>query len=605
MTTIPDLPAAKRAYSYVRFSRAHQADGDSMRRQEAATQKYCDKRGFILDKSLDLEDKGVSAWRGKNAKQGALGRFLDACERGVVPPGSALIVENLDRLSRDKPRRTQRLLSELLDDYKIEIHLTMIDKVLLPEKDDGMDAMYVVALAARANEESETKSGRLIEAFAEKRKEAAEGKAVIIHPVCPWWLILDKENSKFICPPERAAVVKLIYEMASGGWSTPQIARHLRECGQPTWRTETRKKLSTGEANPKLGQQRTWDSVYIRKILSSDAAQGHVSPMGRLGRKHTVTNYYPRIVTDELAAEARAAQARLAKRSKGRIADGKRPTNLFRNLLRFKGHWVRHGAAPNRKLDAHGQKTYIGYYECIEPDAGKLLYYSPARQLEPVILACLSELHPEDLRPLDGATRPLRSIILKAQLANIETKAANLLAAIESGSLAVANRLKQLEGELAMGRRELAEAIREETIPADDANKGELDQIRSLTPNLKSNEDRERIAAALRRILTSIDVGRDMSDLPLSIKERGRFMRKIMSEAPETISDVSPTDRARKPIYLFVAFVGGSRRLIVRDDSILPKNLIASIRVEPPTEIEVNRQQEPLSVGENSTDKGS
>ena len=78
------------AYSYVRFSSAQQAEGDSLRRQTEKAEAYCKRKGWTLDAALTLRDLGVSAFRGKNALVGNLGTFLQAVKRGTVLPGSAL-----------------------------------------------------------------------------------------------------------------------------------------------------------------------------------------------------------------------------------------------------------------------------------------------------------------------------------------------------------------------------------------------------------------------------------------------------------------------------------------------------------------------------------
>src|SRR5262245_49272109 len=92
----------RRAYSYIRFSKRVQANGDSLRRQLEGTQAYCDRKGLLLDDGLRLHDLGVSAYRGKNADVGALATFLEAVRIGRVPKGSVLIIESLDRLSRSE-----------------------------------------------------------------------------------------------------------------------------------------------------------------------------------------------------------------------------------------------------------------------------------------------------------------------------------------------------------------------------------------------------------------------------------------------------------------------------------------------------------------------
>jgi hypothetical protein len=93
----------------------------------------------------------------------------------------------LDRLSRQRPRVVSTLLGRLLDDYGLEVHLTGIKKVLLPESqsaaEEGMDLLYVTMLAIRASEEQETKAGRLSDAFGRKRLRVEKGEALLENAV--------------------------------------------------------------------------------------------------------------------------------------------------------------------------------------------------------------------------------------------------------------------------------------------------------------------------------------------------------------------------------------------------------------------------------------
>ena len=86
------------AYSYVRFSTAQQAAGASLQRQIEKAAKYAAEHGLVLDTEMDMTDFGVSAFRGKNARTGAIRSFLDAVEKGYVAPGSYLLIENTDRM---------------------------------------------------------------------------------------------------------------------------------------------------------------------------------------------------------------------------------------------------------------------------------------------------------------------------------------------------------------------------------------------------------------------------------------------------------------------------------------------------------------------------
>jgi DNA invertase Pin-like site-specific DNA recombinase len=101
-----------RAISYRRFSSAQQATGDSLRRQIELAQSYCDEHGDELDPSF--VDEGVSAFRGKNATTGALARLVELAEAGNIEKGTKLLVESLDRLSREDVLTAQEQLIRIL-----------------------------------------------------------------------------------------------------------------------------------------------------------------------------------------------------------------------------------------------------------------------------------------------------------------------------------------------------------------------------------------------------------------------------------------------------------------------------------------------------------
>jgi DNA invertase Pin-like site-specific DNA recombinase len=81
-----DAPA--KAYSYVRFSTPQQQEGASFQRQMEKANKFALEHGLILDTELNMSDLGVSAYRGKNARTGALAGFLEAVHKGRVEAGS-------------------------------------------------------------------------------------------------------------------------------------------------------------------------------------------------------------------------------------------------------------------------------------------------------------------------------------------------------------------------------------------------------------------------------------------------------------------------------------------------------------------------------------
>jgi DNA invertase Pin-like site-specific DNA recombinase len=63
---IPDRP---KAYSYVRMSTDIQLKGDSKRRQVEKSERYAKEHGLDLVSDFELEDIGVSAFRGDNVRR--------------------------------------------------------------------------------------------------------------------------------------------------------------------------------------------------------------------------------------------------------------------------------------------------------------------------------------------------------------------------------------------------------------------------------------------------------------------------------------------------------------------------------------------------------
>jgi DNA invertase Pin-like site-specific DNA recombinase len=89
----------KKAYSYQRFSSIKQKEGDSTKRQTNAAEGFCRQHGLTLVDTFT--DEGVSGFKGKNfSNESALSEFLKLVENGTVERNSCLVVENMDRLSR-------------------------------------------------------------------------------------------------------------------------------------------------------------------------------------------------------------------------------------------------------------------------------------------------------------------------------------------------------------------------------------------------------------------------------------------------------------------------------------------------------------------------
>jgi hypothetical protein len=123
---IPDYMKGMRiAISYVRWSTPQQKLGDSKRRQVDRTLQFCNENNLYLDQQL--VGSGLSAYSGKHRREGTdLARFLQELKDGKVPKGAVLIIESLDRLTRQKIAEALELFLSIIR-AGVEI-VTLIDK---------------------------------------------------------------------------------------------------------------------------------------------------------------------------------------------------------------------------------------------------------------------------------------------------------------------------------------------------------------------------------------------------------------------------------------------------------------------------------------------
>ena len=86
------------AICYHRFSSKKQDRGSSLERQRENTSALCKREGWTI--IATFEDAGASAWKGDHLSAGELGKLRKRIDAGLVERGTYIVVENLDRLSR-------------------------------------------------------------------------------------------------------------------------------------------------------------------------------------------------------------------------------------------------------------------------------------------------------------------------------------------------------------------------------------------------------------------------------------------------------------------------------------------------------------------------
>src|SRR5262245_55185225 len=303
------------AYSYIRWSSPKQATGDSLRRQTKATRAWCKRNKVTLDEKLTLLDAGKSAFTGehrKNPDRHALAMFLQMVNDGKIPRGSYLVIENLDRLSREHITPALTLLLNLLAGGIRVVQLKPVELVF-EDRAQPMQLMMAVMELSRGHSESKMKSDRVGEAW-ENRRDETRNKGVVLTRRLPAWVRIAKDG-KMKLIPEKAQAVKRIFDLAAAGYGTRAIVR----------------KLTTEGVKP-IGRSPRWGPAYVWSILNDRRAVGDLQPM----KNHKpdgdpIPNYFPAIVSEDEWASAKAEAGRRMKRPGRRSYFG---TNVFNGLTK-------------------------------------------------------------------------------------------------------------------------------------------------------------------------------------------------------------------------------------------------------------------------------
>lgn len=517
----------KLAYSYLRFSTPEQAGGDSRRRQLDLARAYAARHGLVLDAGLSFRDLGMSAFHGRNVREGALRAFLDAVELGLVPRGSHLLVESLDRLSRDHVLFAQSLFLRIIE-AGITIVTLIDDRSYSAESlnRSPMDLIVSLVCMMRANEESVTKSARVRAAWARKRAELG------IKPAtgrCPGWLRLDKATGRFVEREREADVVRRIYAEAAAGLGQYAIARKLNAEAVPLF--------SSGNQRGK-----PWGPRYIRSLLTAPAVRGTYIPCitgrderGRLllQPQTPVEGYYPAVVDAATCAAVAHIQQARSRAFPGARAAADRSALLGRpgrvapvaNLLAGLGRCPLCRSTMQLQRGETG-RTDWRYLTCCRGYVGAGCERRHVRY--PGIEAVLSKGIEEVIRScpaqfLDPAARRQRLKQVRSRLAELRSRRmaleadAPLLLALKARSASAIADMEAEEQALAEERRRL----RPGTVGWLDVTlRARLDHLRAVA--LTEPLDPPVVNAALKSVLTEVVVDWPRSVLIFAWRHGGR-----------------------------------------------------------------------------------
>ncbi len=500
------------AFSLLRFSTPEQAQGDSWRRQTQGAEEWCQRKGVPLDKSLWLFNPAVSGFTGKhreNPDRHALAAFLKLVEKGKVLRGSYLLIENLDRLTREHIRPALTLLLNLIEAGVRVVQLAPVEMVF-DENVEPMALMMAIMELSRGHGESATKSDRLGKAWVTKRTAAREGKpqpprkkdgrvTKSLTNRLPAWV--QDVDGVLTLDAQRVATIKYIFSLAAGGYGLTAIVRKL-----------TREKVPAfGTVLIRPGRKRSafsgkWMPSYIGKILNDRRVLGELQSRQRRAdpvEGAPIANYFPAAVTEEEFHAARAGAAeRLVK--KGRVGNHD-AINVFSGLLRHArdgdAYYVVSRTRPQTACEASGLMRVLINREGFEC-RGKSWSF-PFAIFEDVVLSRLREVNPCEVLGQD--TGPDEAMALGGELATVESAIKSLEADLNAHgeSPTLYRRLREKEARQTELVKLLAQAQQKAANPLSES----WGEFGSLTEALAAAADPEdarlRLRSVLRRITDS------------------------------------------------------------------------------------------------------
>jgi DNA invertase Pin-like site-specific DNA recombinase len=425
-----------RVYSYIRFSSMKQAAGTSGERQMQYAVTWAARHKLPLDTALTLRDEGLSAWSGANIEKGALGAFLQAVERGAIAPGSVLVVESLDRLSRATVDKALSVLLRIIHSG-LRVVTANDDKEYSEASiaKSPLDLMVSLTIMMRANEESNTKSDRVQRALRARCQGWLDGKwrGNLRAGRDPSWVTWT--GARFELNAEVVAILLAMIELFEQGYGPRRIADTLTERGiTPPW----------GIAH----QQRFYEIIRNRALIGERS-------IAVMGETFVLPGYYPAALSVEHFERLQYLMSGRSRRGTG--VKGAIPPLLTGLRMCTCGHCNWAMAAQNTmkrqladgSLPDSARRMYCS--GLFKPSGCRVNASMSAVPIERAVLEfCADQFNLDALRQSDAGAATLAARIAKvrAERAAVERQIGNITDAIaEGGKLLrpLAAKLNELE----------------------------------------------------------------------------------------------------------------------------------------------------------------
>lgn len=259
----------KSGIAYLRWSTFEQGNCDrsSEVRQDAAINSYADHHGLKI--TTRLLDKGKSAYTGRNLSDGELGKLarrLNLLE--IDPSRTLLIVEELDRLSRQPPGTMVTWITPLLN-LGLTIVVAKTGQIITEAtmNSDFGGFVQMMSQAFSANDFGRKQSDKGKASWSKRRAMAAEGELIARHRA-RGWLGWNQDTKRFDVIEERAWLVREMFALAEAGFGKATIAKILNQKSATDGRFRA--------FSSSIVQPAAWTAIAIKRIIGDRSVCGYV-----------------------------------------------------------------------------------------------------------------------------------------------------------------------------------------------------------------------------------------------------------------------------------------------------------------------------------------
>ena len=499
---------SRSAIIYARFSTSEQSKGYSLRRQQELGLAFATEQEWSVEKNIT--DEGRSAFHGTNRLEGSALHQFELEARNGLHKGKVLVVENIDRLSRQGAKAAAQLIWGL-NENGVDV-ATYHDGQIYKGDENGdlLDVFKLIIYAQQSHQESKNKSKRTRDTWSDRFQAISDGTQTAAVPHVPRWV--NRVENRFVLDEHRTKVLNDIYDLYIDGVGIHRIVTTLNERNEPTWTPADHDRHVNG-----------WFYGYIYRLLTKRTVLGeYVTNDG----KTLAIDFYPQAISADKWNRAQAALAMRKGNQKVTKTQGNR--NLLSQMVFCDqcgggAHFHHTTDTPQKYKKTNGEvvtyrrKTYR-YLRCDRARRKHNCENQTVLNYDIIEATILNELLP---KLVDKRNDTQAAILVREQLAEMvrlrdadQARMDNLVDALaEGGAKAIIQRVSALEAAIEKQTSDIEAAQKALAIEvAKPASDDDVAAIESLLAELTSDDDDTRIYArgranmALRRLIKRIAI---------------------------------------------------------------------------------------------------